>query len=56
LHPRTVEHRRIDLDALELAIEAEGLVKTFGAMTAVDGIDLAVRSGTVCGDWTPVAR
>jgi ABC-2 type transport system ATP-binding protein len=30
-----------------LAIEAEGLVKTFGDTRAVDGVDLAVRSGAV---------
>ena len=41
------------MDALELAIEAEGLVKTFGTTTAVDGIDLAVRSGTVYGVLGP---
>jgi ABC-2 type transport system ATP-binding protein len=32
-----------------LAIETEGLVKVFGETTAVDGIDLAVRAGTVYG-------
>jgi oleandomycin transport system ATP-binding protein len=31
------------------AIEAEGLVKRYGATTALDGVDLAVRSGTVLG-------
>jgi ABC-2 type transport system ATP-binding protein len=30
-----------------LAIEADGLVKTFGETRAVDGVDLAVRSGAV---------
>src|SRR5690606_28278485 len=33
----------------DLAIETIGLVKTFGATRAVDGIDLAVRRGTVYG-------
>ena len=28
-----------------LAIEASGLVKSFGETRAVDGVDLAVRSG-----------
>ncbi len=28
-----------------LAIEASGLVKTFGELRAVDGVDLAVRRG-----------
>jgi ABC-2 type transport system ATP-binding protein len=31
----------------ELAINARGLVKRFGALTAVDGIDLDVRRGTI---------
>jgi ABC-2 type transport system ATP-binding protein len=35
--------------ATGLAIEASGLVKTFGATTALDGIDLAVPAGTVYG-------
>jgi ABC-2 type transport system ATP-binding protein len=36
-----------------LAIETEGLVKTFGETRAVDGIDLAVRTGTVYGVLGP---
>jgi len=36
-----------------LAIEAEGLVKGFGDVRAVDGVDLAVRSGTVYGVLGP---
>ena len=36
-----------------LAIEASGLVKTFGAIRAVDGVDLAVRTGTVYGVLGP---
>ncbi|WP_273651367.1 ATP-binding cassette domain-containing protein [Cellulomonas fimi] len=35
------------------AIEAEGLVKTFGAQRAVDGVDLTVRTGTVYGVLGP---
>jgi len=31
------------------AIEADGLVKSFGQVTALDGIDLVVRPGTVFG-------
>src|SRR5262245_5532528 len=31
------------------AIWAEGLVKRFGETTALDGVDLAVRTGTVLG-------
>ena len=36
-----------------LAIEATGLVKTFGKVRAVDGVDLAVRSGSVYGVLGP---
>ncbi len=36
-----------------LAIEATGLVKVFGETRAVDGVDLAVRSGTVYGVLGP---
>src|SRR3712207_2488418 len=36
-----------------LAIEAAGLVKTFGDVRAVDGVDLAVRRGAVYGVLGP---
>jgi ABC-2 type transport system ATP-binding protein len=36
-----------------LALEASGLVKTFGSVRAVDGVDLAVRSGSVYGVLGP---
>ena len=36
-----------------LAIEAAGLVKSFGSTRAVCGVDLAVRSGTVYGFLGP---
>ncbi|MDQ3573244.1 MAG: ATP-binding cassette domain-containing protein [Actinomycetota bacterium] len=36
-----------------LAIEATGLVKSFGDAKAVDGVDLAVRSGSVYGVLGP---
>ena len=36
-----------------LAIEATGLVKSFGATRAVDGVDLAVRTGSVYGMLGP---
>jgi ABC-2 type transport system ATP-binding protein len=36
-----------------LAIEASGLVKTFGEVRAVDGVDLAVRNGSVYGVLGP---
>jgi ABC-2 type transport system ATP-binding protein len=37
----------------DLAIEANGLVKTFGDTRAVDGVDLAVRRGSVYGVLGP---
>jgi ABC-2 type transport system ATP-binding protein len=36
-----------------LAVEAEGLVKSYGATRAVDGVDLAVPRGTVYGVLGP---
>jgi ABC-2 type transport system ATP-binding protein len=39
--------------ATALAIEAEGLVKTFGRTRAVDGVDLAVAAGCVYGVLGP---
>jgi ABC-2 type transport system ATP-binding protein len=36
-----------------LAIEAAGLVKSFGATRAVDGVDLAVPRGAVYGVLGP---
>jgi ABC-2 type transport system ATP-binding protein len=38
---------------MSLAIEASGLVKTFGDLRAVDGVDLAVRRGSVYGVLGP---
>ena len=35
------------------AVEADGLVKTFGDNRAVDGVDLRVRTGTVYGVLGP---
>jgi oleandomycin transport system ATP-binding protein len=37
----------------DLAVEATGLVKRFGEVTAVDGIDLTVRTGEVFGVLGP---
>ena len=36
-------------DRDDLAIEARGLVKIYGDQRALDGFDLTVRAGTVCG-------
>jgi oleandomycin transport system ATP-binding protein len=38
---------------MEFAIEATGLVKRFGSTQALDGVDLAVRPGTVLGVLGP---
>ena len=37
----------------DLAIEARGLTKRFGATVALDGVDLAARRGTVLGVLGP---
>ncbi len=37
----------------ELAIDVHGTTKRFGARTAVDGIDLQVRRGEICGFLGP---
>ena len=39
--------------AVRPAVEAEGLVRTFGDVMAVDGIDLSVSSGEVFGFLGP---
>jgi ABC-2 type transport system ATP-binding protein len=41
------------LSAAELAVEASGLVKRFGDVTAVDEVDLAIRTGEVFGVLGP---
>jgi oleandomycin transport system ATP-binding protein len=41
--------RRRGVDPMDHAIWAEGLVKRFGETTALDGVDLGVRAGTVLG-------
>src|SRR5271167_5184940 len=38
-----------DLPGADIAIEARGLVKRFGQTTALDGVDLIARRGTVLG-------
>ncbi|GAA4443238.1 ATP-binding cassette domain-containing protein [Phytohabitans houttuyneae] len=38
---------------MEYAVETTGLVKRFGAVTALDGVDLAVPAGTVLGVLGP---
>ncbi len=34
---------------MEYAIEAKGLVKTYGRVRALDGVDLAVKRGEIFG-------
>src|SRR5580692_5268990 len=41
------------MTASELAVVATGLVKSFGAVRAVDGIDLEIRRGQVFGVLGP---
>src|ERR687891_1766387 len=41
--------RRTGVTLMDHAIWAEGLVKRFGETTALDGVDLGVRTGTVLG-------
>ncbi len=48
--PQNIEKVRIEP---EFAIEASGLVKRFGKATAVDGIDLAIRKGSIFGILGP---
>src|ERR687891_2469714 len=45
--------RRNRMTESSLAIEATGLVKVFGDTRAVDGVDLAVRTGSVYGVLGP---
>ncbi|MCX7521772.1 ATP-binding cassette domain-containing protein [Microbacterium sp. STN6] len=40
-------------NSTDWAVEAHGLVKTFGGNRAVDGVDLSVRTGTVYGVLGP---
>jgi len=37
----------------DLAIDVHGMTKRFGALTAVDHVDLAVRTGEICGFLGP---
>jgi ABC-2 type transport system ATP-binding protein len=51
-----VEHvyrKRMEPNNGDLAVEAHGLVKTFGSNRAVDGVDLQVRAGTIYGVLGP---
>lgn len=50
--PGTIEVPPATLNAV-LAVDAHGLVKTFGTNRAVDGIDLAVREGEILGVLGP---
>ncbi len=47
-------HSRVTVpDNVEWAVEAHGLVKTFGNNRAVDGVNLNVRAGTIYGVLGP---
>ncbi|MGV2644921.1 daunorubicin/doxorubicin resistance ABC transporter ATP-binding protein DrrA, partial [Clostridium perfringens] len=45
--------KKIETNPGDLAVEAYGLVKTFGDNRAVDGVDLNVRTGTIYGVLGP---
>ncbi|CAH1200729.1 Daunorubicin/doxorubicin resistance ATP-binding protein DrrA [Paenibacillus plantiphilus] len=48
------KQRRIaGIDSGEWAVEAHGLVKMFGGKSAVDGVDMKVRAGTIYGVLGP---
>ena len=51
-HQWQIEEEKTSSDSI-LAIEASGLVKNFGEVRAVDGVDLAVRRGSVYGVLGP---
>src|SRR5829696_714581 len=53
LGQRTMQHNVSDGMHSTLAIEATGLVKSFGEVRAVDGVDLSVRRGSVYGVLGP---
>ena len=46
-------NQQIDVKDHEWAVEAHGLVKTFGSNHAVDGVDLKVRAGSIYGVLGP---
>ena len=48
-----METRNVERQANGLAVEAAGLVKVYGKERAVDGVDLAIPSGTVYGFLGP---
>lgn len=49
---RTTSKRTV-IENKDWAVEAHGLVKTFGDNRAVDGVDLSVRAGTIYGVLGP---
>lgn len=48
-----VQNKIISPDDHEWAVEARGLVKTFGDNRAVDGVNLNVKAGTIYGVLGP---
>ncbi|MEH6991604.1 ATP-binding cassette domain-containing protein [Neobacillus drentensis] len=47
------EYKKLDIKNGDWAVEAHGLVKTFGDNRAVDGVDLNVRAGAIYGVLGP---
>ena len=48
-----MNHRKIEPNHGDWAVEAHGLVKTFGDNRAVDGVDMKVRAGSIYGVLGP---
>ncbi|MEC0168380.1 ATP-binding cassette domain-containing protein [Paenibacillus graminis] len=45
--------RKIEGTHAKMAVEAQGLVKTFGSNKAVDGVSLSIPTGSICGVLGP---
>src|SRR4249919_939116 len=43
------DQTKVEEAAMSVAIQAEGLAKSFGTTRALDGVDLEVEAGTVLG-------
>src|SRR5271166_3180097 len=49
LHPRPEVSLPMDAIDAPLAIQVEGVTRSFGSFKALDGVNLAVRTGTIYG-------
>jgi len=50
---RLIQHDAVESEAMEFALQTQGLRRTFGDLVAVDGIDLAVPRGCFYGFLGP---